>query len=166
MLQCLPKQISYTLRTHNYKTNLHSYMVSWVKCFPLPHYPISHFLLGASCVHLSEFRRSAECLCSAPALHCLCGGVLCRCCQLPQHFCGFNRPLCRHSASFEVHGVSWHLKNTQDTLLQSSSLSLLGFSVDVALLGPSGLFQYLLTVDRCLAGNHTCVAWSHHTFAT
>lgn len=34
--------------------------------------------------------------------------ALCCCCQLQLHFCGFNRPLCQHSASFEVH-CEWGL---------------------------------------------------------
>lgn len=66
---------------------------------------------------LSEFMRPAKCFCSALTLCCLRRGVLHRCCQLPQHFCGFNGPLCRHSASFEIRWVSQDLKNTQDTFL-------------------------------------------------
>lgn len=68
---------------------------------------------------LSEFMRPAKCFCSVLTLCWLHREVLHCCCQLPQHFCGFNGPLFRHSASFEVRWVSQDLKNTQDTFLLS-----------------------------------------------
>lgn len=72
-------------------------------------------------VFLSPFRVHAatKCFCSVLTLCWLHREVLHCCCQLPQHFCGFNRPLCRHSASFEVRWVSQDFKNTQDTFLLS-----------------------------------------------
>ncbi len=117
----------------------------------------THELYHPVFLFLSRVQATSKCFCSALTVCCLHKGVLHCCCQLPLHFCGFNGPLCRHSASFEVHWVSQDLKNTQDTL----SLFCGMWCRD----STAGLLWSLLALkDRCLAGNHTCRAWSHCTF--
>ncbi len=114
----------------------------------------THELYHTVFLFLSRVQATRKCFCSAFTVCCLHRGVLHCCCQLPLHFCGFNGPFCRHSASFEVHWVSQDLKNTQDTL----SL----FCRMWCRYSTAGLCFSVLK-DRCLTGNHTCGAWSHRT---
>lgn len=111
---------------------------------------MNRIILCSSSVQSSNF-------CSALTVCRLHRGVLHCCCQLLQHFCGFNGPLCQGSASFEVRWMSQDLKNMQDTLLPSLFNGMLSrYSTD-------GL-HWRLSCLKDLAGNHTCGTWSHHMF--
>jgi len=104
---------------------------------------------------------------NAFALSSLCAGSTAKsctavcCCQLLQHFCGFNGPLCHilPHLKYVVWVRIWRTPRTP-----SSFLSSLKHGVDLALPAP---LESLLLGGQVLGweGNHTCGVWSHdHTW--